>query len=382
MELQQVNLFDPLISSRKQRNVVGFPGCWLDPANRLSALAIASYAHEAVEQYGTMFAAANECATLEPGLAGQDVMANSDIAGFRKPSHQHIAGTEKARGRWIVWHLVQRSFERGNRLVELSFIEMTDADAGPVKRQSRRARIKPKRLVDMLEREIKLACKSPDHATPEPTQCRARNARENVVDHPFRHVDVFEIHQGAGSEANCLRIVGCRRDRAPRQFDASRQGRSSDRDRSPDQRDRAPALETIGFKVTGLAARVLWVSPPDSPLGPKTHMLLKVDLPDGPRLADVGFGVCVMDTPLTFQTDIEQRTAMGTYRLSEADGLFCLSAIQPAGWRRIYAFNLEPQIHSDYEIGSRFAATHPAAPFSSTLIMERLSDDKRYKLVN
>ena len=141
-------------------------------------------------------------------------------------------------------------------------------------------------------------------------------------------------------------------------------------------------LETIGFKVTGLTARVLWMSPPDSPLGPKTHMLLKVDLPDGPRLADVGFGVCVMDTPLTFQTDIEQRTAMGTYRLSEANGLFCLSAIQPEGWRRMYTFNLEPQIHSDYEIGSWFAATHPAAPFSSTLILERLSEDKRYKLVN
>jgi N-hydroxyarylamine O-acetyltransferase len=142
------------------------------------------------------------------------------------------------------------------------------------------------------------------------------------------------------------------------------------------------ALETIGFKVTGLAARVLWMSPPNSPLGPKTHMLLKVELPDGPRLADVGFGACLMDTPLKFQTDIEQRTAMGTYRLSEADGLFCLSAIQRAGWRRMYTFNLEPQIQSDYEIGSWFAATHLAAPFSSTLIMERVSDEKRYKLVN
>jgi N-hydroxyarylamine O-acetyltransferase len=141
-------------------------------------------------------------------------------------------------------------------------------------------------------------------------------------------------------------------------------------------------LEKIGFQVTGLTARVLWMSPPESPLGPRTHMLLKVDLPDGPRLADVGFGVCVMDTPLKFQTDIEQRTAMGTYRLSEAGGLFCLSAIQPAGWRRMYTFNLEPQIQSDYEIGSWFAATHPAAPFSSTLIMERVSGDKRYKLVN
>ena len=39
------------------------------------------------------------------------------------------------------------------------------------------------------------------------------------------------------------------------------------------------ALDAIGFRVTGLAARVRWTSPPDSPLGPRTHMLLKVDLP-------------------------------------------------------------------------------------------------------
>jgi N-hydroxyarylamine O-acetyltransferase len=142
------------------------------------------------------------------------------------------------------------------------------------------------------------------------------------------------------------------------------------------------ALEMIGFKVTGLTARVLWMSQPGSPLGPKTHMLIKVDLPDGPLLADVGFGVCVMDTPLKFQTDIEQRTAMGTYRLTQTDGLFLLSAIQPAGWRRMYAFNLEPQIQSDYEIGSWFAATHPSAPFPSTMILERLGDNKRYKLAN
>lgn len=142
------------------------------------------------------------------------------------------------------------------------------------------------------------------------------------------------------------------------------------------------ALETIGFSVTGLTARVLWMSPPDAPLGPKTHMLLKVDLQDGPRLADVGFGACVMDSPLAFQTNVEQRTAMGTYRLSEAGGLFVVSALQPAGWRRMYTFNLEPQIQSDYEIGSWFAATHPGAPFSSTLIMERVSGGKRYKLLN
>ena len=58
------------------------------------------------------------------------------------------------------------------------------------------------------------------------------------------------------------------------------------------------ALDAIGFKITGLSGRVRWMSPPDSPLGPREHITLKVDLPEGSYLADVGFGVCVMDNPL------------------------------------------------------------------------------------
>src|ERR1700746_504244 len=50
------------------------------------------------------------------------------------------------------------------------------------------------------------------------------------------------------------------------------------------------ALEALGSRVRGFGARVGWMSPPDSPLGPRVHMLLRVDLPEGPHLADVGFG--------------------------------------------------------------------------------------------
>jgi N-hydroxyarylamine O-acetyltransferase len=142
------------------------------------------------------------------------------------------------------------------------------------------------------------------------------------------------------------------------------------------------ALEATGIKVWGLGARVRWMSQPDSPLGPKTHMLLKVDLPEGAYLADAGFGACLLDAPLRFETDIEQRTAMGTYRLSEAGGLFSLSAKRPAGWRTMYVFDLEPQLPSDYELGNWYTSTSPFMPFASMLMMERVSSDRRYKLVN
>ena len=111
-------------------------------------------------------------------------------------------------------------------------------------------------------------------------------------------------------------------------------------------------------------------------------MLLKVDLPEGPFLADVGFGACVLDAPLQLKTDVEQRTAMGTYQLIEADGLFWLTAKQRNGWRTMYAFNMEPQIQSDFELGNWYTSTSPLTPFVNMLIMERLAPNKRYKLIN
>ncbi len=142
------------------------------------------------------------------------------------------------------------------------------------------------------------------------------------------------------------------------------------------------ALEQIGFTVTGLAGRVRWMSPPDAPLGPRNHMLLKVDLPEGAFLADVGFGACLLETPLRLAAGVEQSTGMGTFRLSEEAGLYTLHAMQPEGWRVAYVFNLEPQIASDFELGNYYTSTNPAAPFLYVLIMEKLASDKRHKLIN
>lgn len=142
------------------------------------------------------------------------------------------------------------------------------------------------------------------------------------------------------------------------------------------------ALDKIGFRVTGLTARVRWMSPPDAPLGPREHMLMTVETPQGIFLADVGFGAFVMDRPIRLETNVEQVTAMGTFLLTEADGLFTLSAKQPNGYRAMYAFNLEPQIQADYELGNWYTSTSPKAPFLHFLIMERVSAEQRHKMIN
>jgi len=49
------------------------------------------------------------------------------------------------------------------------------------------------------------------------------------------------------------------------------------------------ALNALGYRVTGLAARVLW-NVPEGAITPRTHMLLRVDMGERPFIVDVGFG--------------------------------------------------------------------------------------------
>ena len=73
---------------------------------------------------------------------------------------------------------------------------------------------------------------------------------------------------------------------------------------------------------------------------------------------------------------------MGTFRLTLADGHHWLAARQPEGYRTMYAFDLIPQLPADYQLGNWYTSTSPTAPFLHVLIMERLSADKRFKLIN
>jgi N-hydroxyarylamine O-acetyltransferase len=142
------------------------------------------------------------------------------------------------------------------------------------------------------------------------------------------------------------------------------------------------ALEALGFKVTGLAARVRWMAPPDRPLGARSHMLLRVDLPEGPYLADVGFGGQLLDAPLRLVPDIEQETAAAHYRLASSDGVLSLATRLPTGWQVMYLFTLEPQVQADYEMGNWFTSTHPQMWFRKRLLVERVNPEVRYTLSN
>jgi N-hydroxyarylamine O-acetyltransferase len=141
------------------------------------------------------------------------------------------------------------------------------------------------------------------------------------------------------------------------------------------------ALDAIGFDVTVLAGRVAWAGD-GAPLGARTHMLLIVDLPEGPYLADVGFGAHLLDAPLRFTPDIEQRTASALYRIEHEGQDFALAARHGDRWRRAYVFDLTPQLPADCAVANWYTSTHPESLFTKVLIAERLCPEVRRNLVN
>ena len=142
------------------------------------------------------------------------------------------------------------------------------------------------------------------------------------------------------------------------------------------------ALEALGFSVSSLGARVVWNTPPDSPVAPRSHMLLRVDLGGVPYLADVGFGGNVLTAPLRLEPHIAQTTPHELHRLLPLENGFMLEACVGGEWKPFYRFTLEPQFPSDYEVSNWYLCHHPSSFFRQILIGARANPEGRYALRN
>jgi len=141
------------------------------------------------------------------------------------------------------------------------------------------------------------------------------------------------------------------------------------------------ALERIGFKVTGLAARVLLNQPEDA-VRARTHMLLQIDLEDEIWIADVGFGGMTLTGPLRLVDHTPQPTPHESFRLTRIAGDYLLHAEVRGAWRTLYRFDLQEQVLPDYELASWYLSNHPQSRFVVNLIAARTEPRRRYALLN
>jgi len=140
------------------------------------------------------------------------------------------------------------------------------------------------------------------------------------------------------------------------------------------------ALRALGFRVSGLAARVMWNRPPDF-LTPRSHMLLRIEIDGETWLADVGFGGLTQTAPLRLAPG-EQQTPHENFRLVEKDGHFYSQAFAGGEWRMLYRFDLAENFEVDYAVTSYFLSTHPQSQFVTGLMLARPLADRRLALAN
>ncbi|MFF7450715.1 MULTISPECIES: arylamine N-acetyltransferase [unclassified Streptomyces] len=152
------------------------------------------------------------------------------------------------------------------------------------------------------------------------------------------------------------------------------------------------ALEALGFGVTRLSARVL-VGADGLFSRPRTHMTLLVEVAGEtrPYLADVGFGaVGALLEPIPVVAGEEFEGAGRRHRLVRVThrgplDLWVLEGFEPGpawegGWRRQYAFTLDPAEAPDFEVFNWFVATSPRSPFTQRPYVQRLDGDRHVLL--
>lgn len=141
------------------------------------------------------------------------------------------------------------------------------------------------------------------------------------------------------------------------------------------------ALDAIGFRVTGLIARVCRRLPPGMVL-PRGHMILRVDLPEGAYLADSGFGGLTPTAPLAMTLDVEQATPNEVFRLVAHGEETLLQARLGDAWDSIYHFTQQAQLPIDHQVANWFTATAPGGLFITNVIATLPAPKTRTVLFN
>lgn len=140
-------------------------------------------------------------------------------------------------------------------------------------------------------------------------------------------------------------------------------------------------LQSFGFTVTPLAARVLMGQPQETEVA-QTHKLLRVACEGEDLIADIGFGGMTLTGPIALIADREQATPHEPYRLDQTGEDWWLRAKVAGEWRLLYRFTLRRAWRIDEEVANHYVATHPASPFTTMLRAARILPQGRLALLN
>jgi N-hydroxyarylamine O-acetyltransferase len=98
------------------------------------------------------------------------------------------------------------------------------------------------------------------------------------------------------------------------------------------------------------------------------HLILRIDLPQGSFLADVGFGNLAPTAPLWLSAGVEQDTPYEVMRFIAMGDELTLQSRLGDRWEHIYRVVPLPRFDAEYEICNWFTGTHPERPYLNNVI--------------
>lgn len=151
-------------------------------------------------------------------------------------------------------------------------------------------------------------------------------------------------------------------------------------------------LGALGYDVTPIGARVRVGRPRDA-VPPRTHVFLRVDLPEGSWLADVGVGGFSPCAALRLSLDTVQPTPHEPRRICSDGEWQGLGLRAPSArlfhqvyfddaWHDLCDFTLEPMPEIDRELGNWYTSAHPTSHFRQRLVAARATSNGRVTLLN
>jgi N-acetyltransferase len=134
-------------------------------------------------------------------------------------------------------------------------------------------------------------------------------------------------------------------------------------------------LRSLGYQITSLQGRVVRGMAIDAPR-PAIHMLLRVELAEGPYLADVGFGNLAPTSALLLRPGIEQETPHEPMRFIDVGGELTLQAklrdtrrsVDSRGSFPGQSGHRLPVAHRDLEMSTRSSLAMSALGHKRTLV--------------
>lgn len=134
-------------------------------------------------------------------------------------------------------------------------------------------------------------------------------------------------------------------------------------------------LRQLGYRVTPLGARVRGPIPRDT-IPARTHLFLRVHLPDGDWLTDVGTGGSSLTAALPLEFGRELPTPHETRRLErDANGRLFHQMWTGKEWMDVCEFTLEEMHPIDREVANWWTSASPASHFKTGVIAGRARRD-------